>query len=80
MIITEANAFVAQYHDRMPVLLKPEDLSDWLSGARGLELLKPAANDALQAHPVLRAVNSPRATDELGIIAEVEVQSDLIRR
>ena len=80
MIITEANEFVAQYHGRMPVLLKPEDLSDWLSGVRGHDLLKPAANDVLQAHPVSRAVNSSRATDEIGIIAEVEIQTDLIRR
>ena len=48
MVITETNAFVAEVHDRMPVLLAEEDYEPWLSGAAGLELLKPAADDLLQ--------------------------------
>jgi putative SOS response-associated peptidase YedK len=32
----------------MPVILEPERFEAWLTGAAGLELLKPAANDVLQ--------------------------------
>jgi putative SOS response-associated peptidase YedK len=36
MIITEPNAFVAEVHDRMPVLLKPEQFDRWLSEELGV--------------------------------------------
>jgi putative SOS response-associated peptidase YedK len=49
MIITGPNEFVAQVHDRMPVLLADRDFEPWLSGSAGLELLKPAADDLLQS-------------------------------
>jgi putative SOS response-associated peptidase YedK len=51
----------AKLHDRIPVLLQPKDFDDWLAGNAGSELLKPAANDYLQAWPVSRRVNSSRA-------------------
>jgi putative SOS response-associated peptidase YedK len=31
MIITEPNEFVAEVHDRMPVLLRPDQFGHWLS-------------------------------------------------
>ena len=42
MIITKPNSFVAEVHDRMPVLLAEKDYEPWLSGGAGTELLKPA--------------------------------------
>ena len=48
MIITEPNKFVAEVHDRMPVLLAEKDYAPWLSGKAGLELLKPAAENVLE--------------------------------
>jgi putative SOS response-associated peptidase YedK len=45
----------------MPVLLQPSDFDGWLAANAGGELLKPAANDYLQAWPVSRRVNSSRA-------------------
>ena len=68
MVITEPNQFVAQYHDRMPVVLTGGDVMDWLTGAKGLELLKPAPEDALKAWPVSRRVNSSKAPDEPTLI------------
>jgi putative SOS response-associated peptidase YedK len=59
MIITEPNKFVSEVHDRMPV-----DFAPWLSGKVGLELLKPAPEDALHRWPVSKRVNSSRALDE----------------
>ena len=35
MIICEPNEFVAEAHDRMPVLLQPAQLDHWLSGDMG---------------------------------------------
>jgi putative SOS response-associated peptidase YedK len=64
MIITEPNRFVADVHDRMPILLAEEDFEPWLSGRAGLELLKPAPDDLLQSWPVSRRVNSSRASDD----------------
>jgi putative SOS response-associated peptidase YedK len=64
MIITEPNKFVAEVHDRMPVLLTEKQFDPWLSGAAGLEYLKPAPNDVLQKWPVSKRVNSSRADDD----------------
>ena len=64
MIITEPNKFVAEVHDRMPVLLDEKDYEPWLSGKAGLELLKPAAENVLQKWPVSKRVNSSRAPDD----------------
>jgi hypothetical protein len=61
MIITAANEFVGQVHDRMPVILPAEDFEPWLTGKTGLEMLRPAANDVLQRWPVSKRVNSSRA-------------------
>ena len=30
------------YHDRMPVLLRPEDFDGWLNGTLGPDALRPA--------------------------------------
>jgi putative SOS response-associated peptidase YedK len=64
MLITEPNRFVAEVHDRMPALLDEKDYEPWLSGKAGVELLKPAAEDALQRWPVSKRVNSSRAPDD----------------
>ena len=63
MIITEANDFVGEVHDRMPALLNPEQFDDWLSGAMTAKDLRPAANDCLQRYPVSKRVNSSKADD-----------------
>src|SRR5215831_13087019 len=64
MIITTVNEFVSKIHDRMPVLLRQKDFDAWLTGHAGVERLRPAANDYLQAWPVSRRVNSSLAADD----------------
>ena len=64
MIVTNANALAGKAHDRMPVLLQPEDFPRWLAGTAGTEMLKPAPDDYLQAWPVSRRVNSSRAPSD----------------
>ena len=48
MIITEPNRFVAEVHDRMPALLRPEQFDAWLDGSAGKEVLcrKTRSRDA----------------------------------
>jgi len=64
MIINDANDFVREVHDRMPVVLEAGDFDTWLTGGLGTELLKPAANDVLQKWPVSKPVNSSPTSDE----------------
>ena len=72
MIISEPNQFVAEVHDRMPVLLMPDQFEHWLNGAMGAEELKPAPNDYLQRWPVSKRVNSSKADkDDATLIDKV---------
>jgi putative SOS response-associated peptidase YedK len=70
MIITGPNDFVAEVHDRMPVLLTEKQFERWLSGEAGVEILKPAPNDLLQRWPVSKRVNSSRADAEDATLIE----------
>jgi putative SOS response-associated peptidase YedK len=66
IIVTAANALVAPIHDRMPVILSPDDYATWLSLQTSLAdakaLLQPYAGP-MAAYPVSRAVGSPRHDD-----------------
>jgi putative SOS response-associated peptidase YedK len=74
MIITEPNEFVAEVHDRMPVLLTEAQFAPWLSGEAGGGILKPAPNDYLQRWPVSKRVNSSKAdADDPTLIERVEL-------
>ncbi len=61
IITTEANAFMQPLHNRMPVILSPADLSQWLdrkaSFEKELELLKPYADAKMEAYEVSTDVN-----------------------
>jgi putative SOS response-associated peptidase YedK len=57
IIITEPNDFV-DIHDRMPVLATPDQLTPWLRGEAGTEMLKPAPNHYLQRLPVSLRIHS----------------------
>jgi putative SOS response-associated peptidase YedK len=63
IITTNANAFMRELHDRMPVILDAPARAKWLDPTtRGPDLetlLVPAAEDVLEAWPVSRRVNSP---------------------
>ena len=61
MIISEPNEFVAEMHDRMPVLLKLGQFEQWLSGDMGAEELKPIENNYLQRWAVSKRINSSKA-------------------
>jgi putative SOS response-associated peptidase YedK len=63
MVITDANKFMADIHDRMPVILEPKDFEQWERGnvKDAAALMKPADDDLLNKRPVSRRVNSSRA-------------------
>jgi putative SOS response-associated peptidase YedK len=76
IIVTDANACVQPVHERMPVILRPEDYPCWLgeedAPARArLALLKPFPADEMRSWPVSRQVNSP-ANDSPELIAVTE--------
>lgn len=74
MIITEPNKFVAEVHDRMPVVLEREQIAAWLTASVGREALRPAAEDVLAKIPVSKRVNSSRADDnDASLIERVEL-------
>lgn len=63
IITTDANAATRPIHDRMPAILRTEDLTVWLDPrARERELmaaLEPYPSDAMRAFEVSTLVNSP---------------------
>lgn len=66
ILTTRANALVAPIHDRMPVILQPDQFFDWLDcktidAREAAEVLEPAANGFLEVFEVDRALNNPRA-------------------
>jgi putative SOS response-associated peptidase YedK len=74
MLITEPNDFVAEVHDRLPVVIEAKDLASWLNDG-GAALFRPAANDVLQRWPVSRRLNSSRApADDPNLIERIEVR------
>jgi putative SOS response-associated peptidase YedK len=66
MVITEPNRFVAEVHDRMPVILEAKDFEQWEHGdpKDAAALMKPAAEGVLEKWPVSKRVNSSRAPDD----------------
>jgi putative SOS response-associated peptidase YedK len=77
ILTTEANSLMAKIHDRMPVIIKPEDYSTWLDTnvtdvikIQGMAL--PYPERLMEAYPVSRKVNSPKY-DSPDLIEEVQV-------
>jgi putative SOS response-associated peptidase YedK len=74
LITTEPNATLRNIHDRMPVIIARDDYAAWLAGEDGL--LRPAADDALQARAVGMAVNQA-ANDSPRLLEPVELPRTL---
>ena len=66
IIVTEPNDLVAEIHNRMPVIVRPEDYDAWLDPGltdAGIvsELMGPYPADLMEAFRVGRAVGNPRS-------------------
>jgi putative SOS response-associated peptidase YedK len=75
IVTTEANELLAPIHDRMPVILDPDDFATWTDPAlhdtdRLSALLTPYAAGLLEAFPVSVLVNNP-ANDSLACVQRI---------
>ena len=59
ILTTEANPFMAEIHNRMPVVLSPNQFRAWLDDA-DRDVLAPCADELLAAHKVDKAVGNVR--------------------
>jgi putative SOS response-associated peptidase YedK len=65
IITTEPNELVRPVHNRMPVILRPEDEEQWLDVSRtpfakAKSALKPYPDELMDAHDVSAVVNSAK--------------------
>lgn len=74
ILTTAANSMMSPYHDRMPVIVEPAQLSEWLLKETDASLLEritsPPPNEILTTHRVSNRVNSSR-TEGYELIEEV---------
>lgn len=80
ILTTTANDAIAALHDRMPVIVEPEDFQRWLDpstkdAAALIDLLQPAADGVLTMHPVSSRVNTPK-NDDASLIEPVPEGDD----
>lgn len=69
IIVTEANKTIQQVHDRMPVMLTPENYAAWIDPTNQeagslKKLLKPSPDIEFDIFPVSKRVNSPMNDDQ----------------
>jgi len=71
ILTTAANEALRPIHDRMPVIVAPEDYARWLDVTRSdvADVLAPFPAAALQWHPVSTRVNAVRNDDATLIVA-----------
>ncbi|MCC6484430.1 MAG: SOS response-associated peptidase [Armatimonadetes bacterium] len=68
IITTQPNNLISPLHDRMPVIIGPQNYAEWLSPENHdtqtlLRLLAPSPSEELEAYPVSPIVNNPRNED-----------------
>ena len=63
IITTEPNETLKEIHNRMPVIIKPEDLKTWFDSKASIDslkdLLKPYDNNETDCFEVSKRVNIP---------------------
>jgi putative SOS response-associated peptidase YedK len=83
VLTTRPNALVAEVHDRMPAILKPEDYDLWLDpGMRDVavvtECLKPFDPKLMKKYPVSTRVNRTE-NDDQECVREIPIASPALR-
>ncbi len=68
LITTRANQLMQSIHDRMPVIVLPENYGTWLDRGNGniselQNLIRPYASERMEAYPVSLRVNTPQHDD-----------------
>lgn len=69
ILTTKANEVLVPVHDRMPVIIAPEDYELWLDPTTSkaellTPLLRPYPAEMMDSHPVSTSVNNPRYDSE----------------
>jgi putative SOS response-associated peptidase YedK len=79
IVTCKPNELVAEVHDRMPVILDPDDHAAWLDpeAVDGRTLLQPCPAEWLEALEVSRRLNSPKH-DDPACIEPLAVQGELL--
>lgn len=72
IVTTTPNELLAPIHDRMPVILAPEDYERWMTAAPAAAqtLIQPFADERMRAYPVSKAVGNVR-NNSAALIAEI---------
>jgi putative SOS response-associated peptidase YedK len=72
ILTTTANELLRPLHERMPVIVAPENYARWLDAANPdvTDLFAPFPSDAMTWHPVSTRVNAVR-NDDASLIAPV---------
>lgn len=77
IITTDANQLIATIHDRMPVILLPQDEKVWLDPGldliKALKMLRPYPADDMKMYPVSTLVNNPK--NDLPQVIAIEKES-----
>jgi len=77
-ITVAANSALSVIHDRMPAILTPGQMADWLGvrevrAEEALKLIRPLPPEALKFHPVSSMVNSARF-DDANLVLPVKLE------
>jgi putative SOS response-associated peptidase YedK len=75
ILTTEPNELLAPIHDRMPVIVRPEDYAKWIAPETEVadvrRLVEPYAADEMRVWEVSLLVNDPKV-DDAAVIAPVD--------
>ncbi len=80
IITTSANCFMEPIHDRMPVILNPDQWPTWLSPQENqssipLHMIRPCDPESLQAWPVTRELNRVGVRDDAELTNRISITS-----
>jgi putative SOS response-associated peptidase YedK len=76
IITTDANELVADIHDRMPVILAPNDYARWLSEKPDpRDLMRPFPAELMRMWPISTRVNKPE-NDDPSIVEPIQLSTD----
>ena len=80
IIVTDSNDLIRTIHERMPVILDPDDFDRWLDPDTAdivamQAMLKPHASDAMSVWPVSQRVNSP-SNDDQACMQAIEIDQE----
>jgi putative SOS response-associated peptidase YedK len=73
IVTTDANDLLRNVHDRMPLIIAPEDYARWLdrSTSAVTDLIAPFPSDALRVYPISSRVNAVK-NDDASLLQPVE--------